>query len=198
MAAPSGGRKALSDEHDADHQQHDSQQPGQGHQTGSRVDEDDGAAGHEQQTRGNPPAAITTGSGVDRVENADDAADNPRCADEQTQHHRGLQRRPQTQSPTSAARAYEIIITVEAHRRPGAAALLPAVGRWGAERQGLGSGSALLMPVLQRCDREGIPVYTEATSLRNRRLYERHGFSFRRRAGSGLLGDVVGRLSCPG
>jgi ribosomal protein S18 acetylase RimI-like enzyme len=46
------------------------------------------------------------------------------------------------------------------------------------ERQGRGIGSALLAPVLERCDREGTPAYTEATSLQNRRLYERHGFAF--------------------
>jgi GNAT superfamily N-acetyltransferase len=46
------------------------------------------------------------------------------------------------------------------------------------QRQGRGIGSALLAPVLERCDREGMPAYTEATSLRNRRLYERNGFTF--------------------
>ena len=30
--------------------------------------------------------------------------------------------------------------------------------------------------VLDRCDREGVPAYLEATSPHNRRLYERHGF----------------------
>lgn len=45
-------------------------------------------------------------------------------------------------------------------------------------RQGQGIGSALLTPVLARCDRDGMPAYTEATSLRNRALYERHGFRF--------------------
>lgn len=44
--------------------------------------------------------------------------------------------------------------------------------------QGRGIGSALLRPVLDRCDREGVPAYTEATSMDNRRLYERHGFAF--------------------
>ena len=47
------------------------------------------------------------------------------------------------------------------------------------ERQGRGVGSALLTPVLDRCDRDGVPAYLEATSLRNRRLYERHGFQTR-------------------
>ncbi len=42
--------------------------------------------------------------------------------------------------------------------------------------QGRGLGSALLRPVLERCDREAIPAYLEASSERNRSLYERHGF----------------------
>ena len=44
------------------------------------------------------------------------------------------------------------------------------------EWQGRGFGAALLAPMLDRCDREGIPAYLEATSPRNRSLYERHGF----------------------
>jgi GNAT superfamily N-acetyltransferase len=44
------------------------------------------------------------------------------------------------------------------------------------ERQGRGVGSALLRAVLDRADREGSPAYLEATSRRNRALYERHGF----------------------
>jgi len=44
------------------------------------------------------------------------------------------------------------------------------------DRQGRGIGSALLAPVLDRCDREGMPAYLEATSERNLALYERHGF----------------------
>lgn len=43
--------------------------------------------------------------------------------------------------------------------------------------QGQGIGSALLAPVLARCDREGMRAYLDATSQRNRRLYERHGFA---------------------
>jgi hypothetical protein len=34
----------------------------------------------------------------------------------------------------------------------------------------------LLRAVLARADREGSPAYLEATSRRNRALYERHGF----------------------
>jgi GNAT superfamily N-acetyltransferase len=43
--------------------------------------------------------------------------------------------------------------------------------------QGRGMGSALLFPVLQRCDADGVAAYLEASSPRNRDLYERHGFA---------------------
>jgi GNAT superfamily N-acetyltransferase len=42
--------------------------------------------------------------------------------------------------------------------------------------QSRGIGSALMRPVLERCDREGMPAYLEATSEQNVRLYLRHGF----------------------
>ena len=35
----------------------------------------------------------------------------------------------------------------------------------------------MLAPVLQRCDREGVPAYLEASTVRNRALYERQGFA---------------------
>jgi GNAT superfamily N-acetyltransferase len=44
------------------------------------------------------------------------------------------------------------------------------------DSQGKGIGSALLEPVLDRCDREGTPAYLEASSPRNRACYLRHGF----------------------
>lgn len=43
--------------------------------------------------------------------------------------------------------------------------------------QGRGLGSKLMFPVLSRCDREAGPAYLEASSPRNRALYERHGFA---------------------
>jgi ribosomal protein S18 acetylase RimI-like enzyme len=43
--------------------------------------------------------------------------------------------------------------------------------------QGRGLGSALLAPVLARCDRERVPAFLEASTARNRALYERHGFA---------------------
>ncbi len=44
------------------------------------------------------------------------------------------------------------------------------------DSQGHGMGSALMYPVLSRCDAEGIPAYLESSTPRNRALYERHGF----------------------
>lgn len=44
------------------------------------------------------------------------------------------------------------------------------------DAQGVGLGTALLRPTLDRCDRERLPAYLEATSRRNVALYERLGF----------------------
>jgi ribosomal protein S18 acetylase RimI-like enzyme len=43
-------------------------------------------------------------------------------------------------------------------------------------KQGRGYGSALLRHALERCDRDGLPAYLEATSPLNKPLYERQGF----------------------
>ena len=45
------------------------------------------------------------------------------------------------------------------------------------EWQGRGLGSALMRPILDRCNSERIPAYLEASTPRNRALYERHGFA---------------------
>jgi GNAT superfamily N-acetyltransferase len=42
--------------------------------------------------------------------------------------------------------------------------------------QGRGLGAALLTPVLERCDADGLPAYLEASSPRSAVLYERLGF----------------------
>jgi ribosomal protein S18 acetylase RimI-like enzyme len=44
------------------------------------------------------------------------------------------------------------------------------------DHQGRGVGSALLRAGIERSERDGVPLYLEATSPQNRRLYERHGF----------------------
>jgi GNAT superfamily N-acetyltransferase len=43
-------------------------------------------------------------------------------------------------------------------------------------RQGQGLGTAVLAPVLERCDAEQVGAYLESTNPRNRTLYRRSGF----------------------
>ncbi|GHB47847.1 N-acetyltransferase [Streptomyces cirratus] len=45
-------------------------------------------------------------------------------------------------------------------------------------RQGEGLGTELMRPVLERCDREAVPAYLEASSERSKALYERLGWQF--------------------
>ena len=42
--------------------------------------------------------------------------------------------------------------------------------------QGKGIGSALMQPVLDICDRDGVPAYLEASKFENVAYYTRHGF----------------------
>jgi ribosomal protein S18 acetylase RimI-like enzyme len=47
------------------------------------------------------------------------------------------------------------------------------------DRRGSGIGSALLRPVLERCDRGARPAYLETANPANLALYARHGFAVR-------------------
>jgi GNAT superfamily N-acetyltransferase len=44
------------------------------------------------------------------------------------------------------------------------------------EHQGKGIGSAVLRPVLERCDAEGLPAYLESSKHSNLAFYRHHGF----------------------
>ncbi|HEY2635810.1 MAG TPA: GNAT family N-acetyltransferase, partial [Solirubrobacteraceae bacterium] len=46
--------------------------------------------------------------------------------------------------------------------------------------QGRGLGTRLMRPTLDECDARGLPAYLEASSERNRALYERLGFVVQR------------------
>lgn len=45
--------------------------------------------------------------------------------------------------------------------------------------RGKGLGGPLIAPILQTCDREGLPAYLESSNPRNLSFYERHGFEVR-------------------
>jgi GNAT superfamily N-acetyltransferase len=90
-------------------------------------------------------------------------------------------------SGADAERSFAIGKMIEEHHPPGSYYFLQFMGVE-PERQGRGIGSALLAPVLQRCDREGERAYLDATSPRNKELYERHGFR---------AGDPYAPEGCP-
>ena len=72
-------------------------------------------------------------------------------------------------------RSLRTIVALESNHPAAPHYYLPFVGvepEW----QGRGLGTALMRPVLDRCDEEKMPAYLEASSPRNRALYERHGF----------------------
>jgi GNAT superfamily N-acetyltransferase len=84
-------------------------------------------------------------------------------------------RRLEEMSGVDAERLSAIGKLIEEHHPPGSYYFLQFMGVE-PHSQGRGIGSALLAPMLERCDREGVRAYLDATSPHNKRLYERHGF----------------------
>jgi ribosomal protein S18 acetylase RimI-like enzyme len=72
-------------------------------------------------------------------------------------------------------RLVRALMTLEAKHPREPHYYLPFVGV-DPEWQGRGLGSAVLAPMLERCDAERMPAFLEASTPRNRALYERHGF----------------------
>jgi len=70
---------------------------------------------------------------------------------------------------------------------------LPFVGV-APEWQGRGLGAALIRPILDRCDQEGVPAYLEASTPRNRALYERHSFEVTEEFGLGKGSPPLWRM----
>jgi ribosomal protein S18 acetylase RimI-like enzyme len=62
------------------------------------------------------------------------------------------------------------------------------------ENQGRGMGSALMHPVLSRCDADRTAAYLESSTPRNRALYERHGFEVMSEFKLGRGGPVLWRM----
>jgi ribosomal protein S18 acetylase RimI-like enzyme len=65
--------------------------------------------------------------------------------------------------------------TMRAHRPSDVHFYLQGLGT-DPPRQGEGLGSAVIQPVLERCDAEQLPAYLETTKARNVGFYERQGF----------------------
>ena len=68
------------------------------------------------------------------------------------------------------------LLTEVDRRRPRQAHWYLATVGTDPQRQGQGVGSALLAPVLRRCDEEGVPAYLESSKERNLAFYGRHRF----------------------
>jgi GNAT superfamily N-acetyltransferase len=57
--------------------------------------------------------------------------------------------------------------------------------------QGRGIGSALMQPILDRCDTEGLPAYLESSKEQNIPFYSRHGFEVTGEIALGKSGPKV-------
>jgi len=76
---------------------------------------------------------------------------------------------------TKLVRGLRVMTYVERHHPTDPHFYLAVLGT-DPEHQNRGIGSVLLRSMTERCDREGLPAYLEASSEDSKRLYERHGF----------------------
>jgi GNAT superfamily N-acetyltransferase len=72
--------------------------------------------------------------------------------------------------------AFRTLLQVERHHPKAEHYYLATLGT-APSHQGKGYGSALLQPMLDRCDAEGMPAYLESSKERNVPFYARHGFT---------------------
>jgi ribosomal protein S18 acetylase RimI-like enzyme len=84
-------------------------------------------------------------------------------------------RMEQMMTGVDAPRFLEIGKLIDDHHPPGSYYYLQFLGV-APDRQSQGIGAALMAPVLERCDRQGVLAYLDATNEGSKQLYERHGF----------------------
>ena len=94
----------------------------------------------------------------------------------------GLDRLAEALSPAAVARFEALFDPVEAALEADVPERRWYLGVLGVapELQGRGLGSRLMRPVLERADRDGLPVTLETGQPRNLPIYRRHGFEVRR------------------
>jgi ribosomal protein S18 acetylase RimI-like enzyme len=80
---------------------------------------------------------------------------------------------------TRVVAALSMLNTIERNHPPGPHYYLGGLGIDPAF-QGTGVGSALITPVLERCDEQGLGAYLESSKERNIPFYSRHGFEVTR------------------
>lgn len=76
---------------------------------------------------------------------------------------------------TRLFKGLRVILDIEKHHPKEPHYYLATLGT-DPSHQGKGVGAALLQPVLDRCDTEGLPAYLESSKERNVPFYARHGF----------------------
>ena len=78
-----------------------------------------------------------------------------------------------------AGAALSMLSTIESNHPPGPHYYLGGLGT-DPTYQGTGVGSAVIAPVLERCDEQGLGAYLESSKEKNIPFYNRHGFEVTR------------------